>query len=371
MIKILDRQLIFNYVKSYVVCLTSLMGLFIIVDLFMNLDNFQESQKGGLLSFLAFVGTYYASKATLIFDRLSEAIVLMAAMFTIAWMQRNNEILPLLSAGVSTRRIVLPVLVAACAMVSLAVFNQELVLPEIDPVLVEHRGDAKGEKELDVKGGYESNGIHLSGTRAFKKEMTVKDFTVVFPNKIEFEGLPPLQAKEAKYRPAGYNGREHAGWELFGVNPPTLPSWNRKDGLLENPVPGKYFLRTNEIDFRTATRAKNWAQFVATHALLDEMARIDHSKLSTVAVLFHSRITRPLLGMLLVFMGLSIILRDQNRNVFISTGLCLILCALFFLIGFACRFLGDHDHVAPVIAAWLPVLIFGPLSFVMFDAVHT
>jgi lipopolysaccharide export system permease protein len=75
--------------------------------------------------------------------------------------------------------------------------------------------------------------------------------------------------------------------------------------------------------------------------------------------------------MLLVFMGLSIILRDQNRNVFISTGLCLILCAVFFIAGFACKFLGERDFVAPVIAAWLPVLIFGPLSFVMFDAVHT
>jgi len=370
MIKILDRQLIFSYVKSYVVCLTSLMGLFIIVDLFMNLDNFQDGQRG-LQAFLVFVGTYYASKATLIFDRLSEAIVLMAAMFTIAWMQRNNEILPLLSAGVSTRRIVLPVLIAACGMVALAALNQELVLPQIDPYLVEYRGDAKGEKEMDVKGGYESNGIHLSGTRGYTKDFTVKDFTVVFPNKQEFEGLPPLQAKEAKYRPAGLHGREHAGWELFGVTPATLPGWNRKDGLLENPVPGKYFLRTYEIDFRTATRAKNWQQFVSTPGLLYEMARIDHNKLSTVAVLFHTRITRPFLGMLLVFMGLSIILRDQNRNVFISTGMCLILCSIFFLTGFACKFLGDRDHVAPVIAAWLPILIFGPLSFVMFDSVHT
>lgn len=370
MFTILDRQLIVSYVKSYIVCLTSLMGLFIIVDLFMNLDNFQEAQRG-FGSFIAFISAYYASKATLIFDRLSEAIVLMAAMFTIAWMQRNNEILPLLSAGVSTRRIVMPVLISACAMVGLAVLNQELVLPHIDPYLVEYRGDTRGEKEMDVKGGYEANGIHISGTRAYKKDLTVKDFTVVFPNKLDYEGLPPLQAKEAKYRPAGTNGRAHAGWEMFGVTPATLPGWTRKDGLLENPVPGRYFLRTNEIDFRTATRAKNWAQFIPTASLLDEMTRIDHNKLAAVAVMFHSRITRPLLGMLLVFMGLSIILRDQNRNVFISTGLCLILCALFFLAGFATRFLGDHNHVAPIIAAWLPVLIFGPLSFVMFDAVHT
>src|SRR6266404_3949587 len=135
MTKILDRQLIYSYVKSYLVCLFSLVSLFVIVDLFTNLDSFWENNKG-LRKLLAFIGAYYASKVMLIFDRLSEAIVLMAAMFTIAWMQRNNEILPLLSAGVSTRRIVRPVLFAACAMIALAVLNQEFVLPTIDPDLV-------------------------------------------------------------------------------------------------------------------------------------------------------------------------------------------------------------------------------------------
>ncbi len=369
MIKILDRQLFFSYIQSYVVCLVSLMSLFVIVDLFTNIDNFIENHKG-FNNLMAFIGTYYASKVTLIYDKMSDAIVLMAAMFTIAWMQRNNEILPLLSAGVSTRRIVRPVLLAAGLMVVIGVLNQELMLPTIDPDLVENRGDTKGEKEMSVKGGYESNNIHITGSRAFKKEFTVKDFLVSFPNTTAFEGLPALQAKEAKYRPAGFNGREFAGWEMFGVTPPELPFPIRKD-ILENPVPGKYFLRTTEVDFRTATRPKNWAVYMRTIDLLEELGRIDHNKLSSVAVLFHSRLTRPLLGMLLVFMGLSIILRDQNRNVFISTGLCLLLCGLFFLTGFGCKYLGDNDHLTPIIAAWLPVLIFGPLSIVMFDAVHT
>src|SRR4029079_3284246 len=144
MIKILDRQLVFSYVKSYLVCLISLMSLFVIVDLFQNLDSFWEHNKT-LQNVFAFIGVYYAAKVMLICDRLSEAIVLMAAMFTVAWMQRNNEILPLLSAGVSTRRIIRPVLFASSSMVLLAVLNQELVLPTIDPDIIENRGDAKGE----------------------------------------------------------------------------------------------------------------------------------------------------------------------------------------------------------------------------------
>jgi lipopolysaccharide export system permease protein len=33
--------------------------------------------------------------------------------------------------------------------------------------------------------------------------------------------------------------------------------------------------------------------------------------------------------------------------------------------------LGDNDFLPPALAAWAPVLLFGPLAVAMFDAVHT
>ena len=60
---------------------------------------------------------------------------------------------------------------------------------------------------------------------------------------------------------------------------------------------------------------------------LDRPGNAQHTSL---AVVFHGRLTRPLIGITLVLLGLSVILRDQNRNVFVSAGLCLILCAVFF-----------------------------------------
>src|SRR5437588_937343 len=122
-------------------------------------------------------------KITQIFDRLCEAIVLLAAMFTVALLQRNNELLPLLSAGVSTRRVVRPVLVSAFMMLSLSILNQELLLPRIDSYMAETK-DFKGDKETGVQGGYETNGIHISGRSAIKKDLTVQGFICVFPPKI-------------------------------------------------------------------------------------------------------------------------------------------------------------------------------------------
>lgn len=359
--KLLDRQLIYSYIKAYIVCLVSLLSLFIVVDLFTNLEKFSQHNPG-LVPFLKHIARYYSMWTLTVFDRLGESIVLLAAMFTVAWMQRHNELLPLLSAGVSTRRVVRPVLVAACAMLGLVVCNQEFLLPRADPFLIEHRLDPKDRGAVEGRGTYDLNDILISCLKAYKHELKAEGFTVVIPQKLGQASF--VQAREARYDP------EEHGWFLYGATPAELTNWTRTD-ILEQRGPGKYFLKTMEVDFETLTRTKNWSMFVSTPQLLRELDKTHSSQLAGVAVAFHMRLTRPVLGLILVFMGLSIILRDQNRNIFISAGLCLVLCAIFFVNIFVCKYLGEGEYFGPALAAWLPVFTFGPLSFVMFDAVHT
>src|SRR3954452_17285266 len=156
MFKLIDRLLVRSYVKAYVVCLVSFLSLYIVVDLFTNLDDFAHNGKG-FMGVFGRIASYYGYRVAQIFDRVCEAIVLLAAMFTIAWVQRNNELLPLLSAGVSTRRVVLPVLGSAFAMLSLTTLNQELLIPRISQYLHQDRDDPNGAKEVEVMGGFEAN----------------------------------------------------------------------------------------------------------------------------------------------------------------------------------------------------------------------
>jgi lipopolysaccharide export system permease protein len=88
-------------------------------------------------------------------------------------------------------------------------------------------------------------------------------------------------------------------------------------------------------------------------------------------VLFHSRLVRPAVGLVLVLLGLGVILGNQNRHVIVNVGLCVAMCAAYYATIYASKYLGDQDFIAPVLAAWLPVLIFGPLVVVLLDAVHT
>lgn len=365
MIKLMDRQLILGFFKSYFVCLTSLLSLYVVVDLFTNLDDFTHHHKT-FLGVLQHVSAYYGFRVTKIFDQLCEPIVLLAAMFTIAWMQRCNEQFPLLSAGVSTRRIVFPVLACAGVMLSLAMVNQEFVIPQVADRLTFDKDDPGGEKELSITGKcYEPNDIHIGGEKANRRRQTVTNFECVIPDSLAGNMLV-ITAAEAVYVPG--QGPRKGGWEMTNARPAEAESLGK---VLERIDTGRYFLYTKTVDFESLTRNANWYQLASTWRIYQELQNPESGRQAGMAVLFHTRMTRPILGLVLVVMGLGVILRDQNRNVIISAGMCLVLCAVYFASLYACKMLGDNELLPPALAAWAPVLVYGPLGLVLFDAVHT
>ncbi len=368
MFTLIDRQLIIGYFKAYVICLTSLLSLYVVVDLFTNLDDFQDKRRT-FFETLQVIGMYYGFKLTQIFDQLCEYIVLLSAMFTIAWMQRQNEMVPLLSSGVSTRRIVMPVLCSAFFMLSLAMINQELIIPRVGHHLLNDKDDPSGEKEIGVRGAYEPNGIHIEGERARRKDRIITDFRCTIPETIT-GNLLHLTARNAVFLPAN-NGARGGKWELTGTKPAVIEGLDKTNGVLEQVDTGRYILHVREIDFDTITRNQNWFRMASTTRIYQELQKPEGTRLVSVAVLFHSRVTRPALGMVLVLLGLSVILRDQNRNVIISAGSCLVVCGIFFASCYLFKMLGDADILPPALAAWMPVIGFGPISLVFFDAVPT
>jgi lipopolysaccharide export system permease protein len=289
-------------------------------------------------------------------------------MFTVAWIQKNNELLPLLSAGVSTQRVVRPVLTAACLMLGLTCVNQELIIPEIAEQLLNDRNDPNGESDIFAPWAYEPNGIHIEGSYYSRQLKVVRNFCVTIPEHVA-DGLKHMVAREARYVPPG-PGHFSGGWLMNDTQPRQLEDWNNPK-ILEMIDPGKYFLHTEDVDLAMLTRQSKWFVYTSTYQLFTELAKPESKRLSPMAVLFHMRLTRPILGMILVLSGLAVILRDQNRNIFLAAGMCLGLHAIVFAAVFGCKYLGDHDLIPPALAAWLPVLFFGPMAFVLFDAAHT
>jgi lipopolysaccharide export system permease protein len=365
MFKQIDWLLVKGYFKSYLICLVSLLSLYIVVDLFMHLDDFFSNNARSLGVVVYRVTLYYGYRVPQLFDRLCEAIVLLAGMFTVAMMQRNNEHLPMLSAGVPTQRIVAPILLCAFFMVGVTIVNQELLIPKIGSKLMLNRDDPDGDKEVAVQSAYEPNDIHLEGDVAIRRDRTILRFRCTIPETLSGNQVH-ITAAKAIYTPGPEPQR--GTWELIGCTPRDVEQIR---DVLEVRDTGRYVLHTRSTDFEALTRDQKWFQTAPTLRLYDELQRPETNRLAAIAVLFHTRLTRPMLGLVLVLMGLSVILRDTNRNVIISSGLCVVLCGVFFVTCSACKMLGDAELISPALAAWLPVIGFGPFSLVMFDAVQT
>ncbi len=367
MITTLDRMFLVSYFRSYAIVWTSLIGLYVVLDLFTHLDDF-VNKPGGFAASARHITFYYGYRVPQLFDLMAEPITLMAAAFSVSWMQRNNELLPQLSAGIPTRRAIRPILLGAAVTLSLGPLNQEFLIPKVADQLMTQRDDPEGAKAQVLMGAFDSaTGIHLEGFAGFRKDKKVERLNVTFPENSP-SGMLHLTADEGVYVPKG-DGPLTGGWLLTRATPDAF------DGPLPTNLTalgtGRFFLKVHDADFDAVCRGGTWYVYAPTTKLRELLIDPEPRRRGKMAVLFHTRLTRPLVGAIAVVLGLSVILWNPNRHVIISAGLCMAFSAGLNLFVIACKYLGDQDVLPAPLAAWLPVLVFGPPTVVAFDSVHT
>ncbi len=96
---IIDRYLLRQFLQNFVICFVSLMGVYVIFDVFTNLEAFMGIAKG--VALMKVLAAFYGIRSLAFFDRFSALLVLMSAMFTMAWIQRHHEMTALMAAGIA------------------------------------------------------------------------------------------------------------------------------------------------------------------------------------------------------------------------------------------------------------------------------
>ncbi|MCS7166590.1 MAG: LptF/LptG family permease [Gemmatales bacterium] len=365
---LLDRMILSNFIRAWVITFVSLVSLYLVIDIFNKLDEFLEAVQNDFSSLLVVVSKFYSYQMVLIFDRISGVLVVLAAMFTVAWMQRNNELVCLLSAGISVRRITGPIFLGALFVLGISLVNREVIMPRLADKLMRPATDPRGELPCRAYGAFEPNGILISGNEALRRYQLVYNLTVTIPERVA-GSMQHIRAKEARYIPPS-SERYSGGWLLLDTTPRTLPdNWNSP--VLEMIDPGKFFLRTERVDFDLITRTPGWFHYASTWTIFQELQRPETVGLSLLAVQFHLRLTMPLLTLVMTVIGVSLLLRDHQRNLFLNTGLCLVVGFALFGTHYLCRHLGEHDYLGAVEAAWLPIFLFSPLAVWLWDAIKT
>jgi lipopolysaccharide export LptBFGC system permease protein LptF len=131
MVTTLDRYIARQFGLNYVISFSVLVSLYIVLDLFFNLDEFYQDTSLGFLEIAIAVGKYYAAHLFWYFSQISGVITLFAMAFTLARLQRDNEFVAIISSGVSMYRMALTVIVLGVALNGLWLVDQELIIPRL------------------------------------------------------------------------------------------------------------------------------------------------------------------------------------------------------------------------------------------------
>ncbi len=361
------------------VCFCSLAGIFVVFHAFNSMDELvaQADRDGGLARVMM---RYYAPYMLLLFDWTGAIITLMALLFTVGWLRRTGELTATLSIGVSHGRILRPMILASLGIVVVQCVNREWALPRFRDSLTMKAKDISGETEQAVLPCYDrTSGILLEGAslRAKSREIKQPNFRLYG----DYPGFGDLMlADSAVWLDADEN---HAsGYLLRNVRRPenidSLRSLGTDERLILLTSADQPWLAQHECFVATTVHSDmlQTNQSATRIASIGELiSRVKNPAVHSAAslhVLLHERILRPPLDLVLVLLGLPLVINRAGKNLFVLIGAAIGTVLFFFLLKVVAGAMGGSGYLlSPSMAAWVPLLVLGPIAYVRLRDIET
>ena len=365
--KILDKYIAKNFLIGYAIAFGVLMGLRVIIDLFLNLDEFTEHADLGTLAVIKNILVFYSLNCTLYFRDFAGMITVVAAAFSLGKMVRSNELVGVIAAGISLKRVIAPIIVLSVMLTGLLIINQELLIPPMGDKLVRSQDDIPGQETYDVQ--FISD---AGGSLIFSQKFDVKTSTLYKPTIVKRS--KPLGSD--KWRIVGRIDAEKAVYNSKAKR------WDLIDGVFTEHSRNK---ASRPIDYYDSditpkdipVRRKAEYKTLLSWRQLSMLGR-QELKNTDIAQLFsqkHFRITEPIINLVMLMVCLPILVcrdpKSMKTAIIISFGTttaCLI-------VTFICKMMAGEivlfDRVMPELWAWLPVFIFLPVALIELDSMKT
>ncbi|GIW72931.1 MAG: hypothetical protein KatS3mg102_2473 [Planctomycetota bacterium] len=347
----IDRLVARRFASSYLLCLGTAAVLFSVVDALLKLDALQR-RPGPL--WLAFAEAY-ALELPLLFQRFGAFVTLAGAMFCVARLVRNNELLPIVASGTSVFRALAPVLLGAALLGGLEFATTELVIPRLADRIRAH-GGLSGWGRGGRPGILRDAAGHTTFAGDYDPATRTMRWVSVRERGPDGEVLRTWHGDAASWREGAWwlaRGWVVQGDRVTEVGPPA--------GL-------RLPIALQPIDVESPTEKISLLPFAA---LRGQVLRQPY--LPALRIQLHERITRPLAHLLLVLLGLPFVLREPGARGGVYVGLLALgaIGGAYFFAGFYCRALGAAGQLHPFWAAWLPTVAFGLLGIWLFGRVRT
>lgn len=370
---IIDRYLVQLYIKVLIVSFVSLAGLYVVIDGFNNLDEFLSYGKRHAAGTLGVLAEYYGPRLLQFFDQIAGLLAMLSAAFVLTVLSRTNELTALLAAGISPARLLKP-LVGASVLVALSgAANREFGLPRVRDSLSKNAQDWLGETGRKCTPRYDiRSDILIAGQKTYANQKRLAQPLFQLPPELAAWGRQ-IAAENAFYLAAS---KHHpSGYLLRGMERPADLTQLHSVSLAGNRIlfspadtpwlkPDECFV-ASVVTFEQLSVGGSWRQYLASYELIIGLHGQTIEPGADVRVLLHARFVQPFLDLSLVLIGIPLVLRRGSRNIFLAAGMGIGLVAGMLIIVLACHSLGKGYLLSATLAAWLPLLIFGPLAFTL------
>jgi lipopolysaccharide export system permease protein len=359
---ILSRYIAREFLKLFFLWVISFFLIFFVVELFerINVVIVNKAPAYLLLEYFLYYTLYYFLPQALPFATL------LAALITLGVLARNNEIVAMKAHGVSTYRIMLPLLVLAALITALIFAGNETIVPyAARKATYIWSVKIKGEEE---RAFFELNKIWYRG------EDVIYNIRLLDPKKDILKGVTIYYFDEAfnlrqrvDAREARWNGNEWTFCEVTMRN--FLPegevvreTYDEKD----IPIPEK------PEDFKKGMRNPQEMTYRELKEYVEKL-KSDGYDPTRYVVDLHTKVAFPFLTFIMVLIGSPLALAaSQGRGGGIAqgVGLSIVIGFVYWLVFAISVAMGQAGTLPPLIAAWAPNVFFGLAGGLIVESIH-
>ena len=358
MFRIFDRYLVKNFVVPFIYSMFGMLAIWLVYDLGEHANDFQQAHLG----FQPIARFYIAQFPFIILNQLP-LCVLLGLLYVLTRMSRRNEIVSMMSAGVSVPRVLLPLILVGLVLTGFCTYLNY----ELGP-----KGQWASAYMLDeiVKGKAKNSQLDA----------------LVFPNRREFriwfvQHLDSKTEELSNVQVIQQDGTGIIQSKIYGETASYDASskvWTFEKGKVSNEDPAgnvtseefftkKEFSGWNETPWRLSSAAMK-GKYMTVPQLehyLEENADFPEANLAEFKTQMWYRFALPWNVIVVVFVAAPLCVAFSRRGALGGIEGGLLLFIGLFASSNVCLALGQGARISPLVAAWTPTACFLLLGFVL------
>ncbi len=361
--KRIDRYIIAKFLGTYFFSIVLIISIGVVFDFNENIDRFTESQA----PWKAIAVDYYLNFIPYYANLFSALFVFISVIFFTTKLADHSEIIAMISAGISRRRLMVPYMISAAIIAALTFYLGAEVIPRSSVKRLAFENTYKKR----VKNPTYAEKVQLqvdTGVIAYMEHFDGMSKTGMHFSLDKFENkklVSHLSANTAVYDTLSdvryqWHLRDVTIRELRGMKE-KITNYNQIDSIIRMEPRDFLFIR-NQQETMTNAELKDY---------IEKQRNRGSGNLSIFEVEYHKRFASPFAAFILSTIGMSLSSRKRKGGMGFSLGIGIALSATYILLQGISATFSTNAGMHPALAAWMPNILYTIIAIWLYKRAPT